>query len=258
MGNEFKWLNHILGEGAYSAFEKICLDIFSEKYNEATVERVNAKNGDGGIDVYIKKNGKNRIIVIQCKFNIDGIGNSQKGNIRSSFKRVLSEEAQKLKKWILCVPVTLTNEEIKWWDTWKDKQVEEFKELYGKNLDIELYSEEKIISLLKKYNLYQKHFGEMYKTEITPAIIEDRLFAIIHELNGLDCDFLEVIEKIEDFKQYKNKIWFRNNNVLENLDTIAHYLALAGPINIVKNQEHEKSINDLLGEAYIQAKNIEW
>ena len=39
MSNEFKWLHHKLEEGAFSAFEKICFDIFDEDYKNASVEK---------------------------------------------------------------------------------------------------------------------------------------------------------------------------------------------------------------------------
>ena len=72
--------------GARDKFETICGTLFKKLYPDKNVRIVEVKQGDGGIDILIGDIGLEPIHVIQCKFFPDNFGDSQKAQIRESFK----------------------------------------------------------------------------------------------------------------------------------------------------------------------------
>lgn len=104
--------------GARERFQLLITDLVSVQVPAAS--EVAAPSGsDWGIDTYIGAlNGQ--MVVWQSKFFLDW-GESQRGQIRSSFNEVM-KKAQENKftvaAWTLCVPSVLPPEEQKWFDTW--------------------------------------------------------------------------------------------------------------------------------------------
>ena len=87
MERDFKYLKDKFGEaGAREIFEKICVQLFQNKFENAYA--VQASPGDDGIDILVGDIGGN-ICVYQCKYFIDGIGDAQKSQIRESYKTVI-------------------------------------------------------------------------------------------------------------------------------------------------------------------------
>jgi hypothetical protein len=110
-------------EGARPLFERLVAQLV--RLLHASVRQVAANPGDWGIDVFVGMLDEGGVHVWQSKFFIDGIGETQKKEIRESFKACLSaaaEEGHVLLSWTLCVPVSMDGPTTKWWDTWKKKQ----------------------------------------------------------------------------------------------------------------------------------------
>lgn len=151
---DFKSLHSNIS-GAREAFENACESLFRKIYVGKTVSQVKVKLGDGGIDVFIGEIGIEPITVIQCKFFLESFEESQKAQIRDSFKRAIDSDKYELKEWILCIPRVLDIDQIKWWIKWKKKKIEE----NGKTEEfISLKNGSELIELLKKHELYNLIF----------------------------------------------------------------------------------------------------
>ena len=119
---DFKSLNGNIA-GAREAFEIACETLFRKIYSEYNTSQVAVKQGDGGIDIFIGEIGVEPIIVVQCKFFLEEFGNSQKSQIRDSFKSCILSEKYELKEWILCLPRILDIDDNIWWAEWKEKRL---------------------------------------------------------------------------------------------------------------------------------------
>jgi hypothetical protein len=170
-------------EGARSAFELACETLFRKENAGKNVQQVAVKQGDGGIDVFIGEISTSPITVIQCKFFLDEIGDSQKNQITNSFKKIILSEVFKVNKWILCVPRTLTLDENIWWDRWVNKQ----SELHALNKDMfQVISGNELIDRMKSSDVYNSVF------DITDSLT-------IQDIN-------EKLKKVLDLLITKNKI----------------------------------------------------
>lgn len=120
--------------GARHAFEEACVDIFQKKFPDKQVRGIKANPGDEGVDVYVGKIGVEPVEVYQCKYFIYGLGDSQKEQIRSSFRKAYSSQKLELKKWFLCIPTEMDLDEITWFNQWKQKQTVEIEFITGSML----------------------------------------------------------------------------------------------------------------------------
>lgn len=122
--NSWKHLSVIYGNdaGARIAFEDACLLTLSTKFDGENVQGVRLQQGDGGIDIYVGYLGVEPIAVYQCKFFPDGVSESQKQQIRDSFRTANENENFQLRSWTLCLPQDLSLEEANWFDVWASKQ----------------------------------------------------------------------------------------------------------------------------------------
>jgi len=164
-------------EGARAAFEKACETLFRKIYSSKNVQQVAVKHGDGGIDILVGEIGVEPIIVIQCKFFIEHFGDSQKDQIRRSFKTAINSPKYKIEKWILCIPITLHIEGQTWWSNWKSKTIitnqkdEEFIQLKNGN---------ELIDLICEHGLYNQIFnksdsikiGDIHRALYSPLLVE--------------------------------------------------------------------------------------
>lgn len=79
--------------------------------------------GDGGIDGYQGEFTKGRgLTVYQSKYFTKPWGDSQKQQIRDSFRRAAESTEFNLEQWLLCIPVRLTLKDVRWFDEWRSKQ----------------------------------------------------------------------------------------------------------------------------------------
>lgn len=263
MGKEFKKFYAQYGEEARNKFEDICFDIFDSKHPD-NVHRIRVDRGDGGIDISIDEKGV--YSVVQCKFFTSNLGDSQKSQIRNSFKRALETRGEELNIWSLCLPINLSNEEEIWWRKWKNKMKADFKDTYGKKIKIKLFDENKIIKLLHECNKYDQYFNtirigrdffnENAKTE--ESIAYERIHPVIGELISGGYYPLHLIERIEDLGDLRASKFFLNNSIIPNLEQVAQILALYGDSGVVKNQQAQKEILNLSYAIIEEYKKIEW
>ncbi|WP_294317997.1 ATP-binding protein [uncultured Chryseobacterium sp.] len=180
-------------------FENICEGLFRKLNPQQTVRTVRANQGDGGIDIFIGEIGIEPIDVIQCKFFISGIGDSQKNQIRESFKTAICSQEYEVKSWTLCIINTLDLHQNKWWTSWKNKNEETYQ---LSNDFISLKEGNEIIDLLKEYNLYNQSFeleDSIKINEIYEVLVKgDSLIDIESILKNTSYALLQVRNYIED------------------------------------------------------------
>ena len=208
MERDFRYLRDKYGDaGARDIFEKICIELFQKKFENAYA--VQASPGDDGIDVLVGDLDGD-IIVYQCKYFIDGIGDTQKAQIRESYKTVT--ERYNVVEWYLCVPILYTVDNHKWWSEWKNKKQQK------DNVKIDFYDGSRLLMLLKECDMYDEIFDEDVRNmlaEILEHLTSENLRIyneIIYDLNDFsdisydDCIFVKMLESanIFDTAEYKN------------------------------------------------------
>jgi len=107
-------------EGAREDFEAMLAELVQVSHPDAI--RIQARRGDGGIDVMTGDLRGGSIAIWQAKYFI-GIGRHQQDQIRKSFHSAVNEAARqgyKITEWVLCVPADLTRENHRWWGGWRD------------------------------------------------------------------------------------------------------------------------------------------
>lgn len=247
MDRKFNWLVDEYGEaGAREKFEDICTQIIQSISDDANNIKVN--KGDGGIDI-MDGDINSKMEVYQCKFHINGIKKSQKDQIRKSFDKIINNYKTSVIKWYLCIPCRLDTEEKKWWDKFKKDR----KEKYG--ISVKLYDEDKLIQLLKKYELYDdvfetiridKKLVEKISNEKKIDKIENDFKDIIylvekHPLNSVPIEYIETIDQITI--KYGNDRIFKKYNILSNLEQLA--MGIAVNTGHTKDKEQLKKLNEL-------------
>lgn len=208
MERDFRYLRDKYGEaGARDIFEKICVELFQKKFENAYA--VQASPGDDGIDVLVGDLDGD-IIVYQCKYFIDGIGDTQKAQIRESYKTVTKN--YNVVEWYLCIPILFTVDNHKWWSEWKNKKQQK------DNIKIDFFDGSRLLMLLKECDMYDKIFDEDVRNllaEILEYLNSENLRIyneIIYDINDFsnisydDCIFVKMLESanIFDIAEYKN------------------------------------------------------
>ncbi|WP_339904779.1 NACHT domain-containing protein, partial [uncultured Cyclobacterium sp.] len=183
--------------GARSKFEDICTTLFKHKFKGECVKSVRVHIGDGGVDVFIGDIENKPIKVIQCKFFVNGIEESQKEQIRKSFRTAIISTDFQVGNWILCVPGKLSIQEHKWWAGWKNKQMKNFG---LPNDNIELMDGADLIDELKTFGLYD----EAFEIEIKKAVREIHS-AVVGKKFDLDQEVLSASNYVRNLKNYFSK-----------------------------------------------------
>ncbi len=109
--------------GARDEFENLVVDIVHLKHPQ--VRGIGANPGDWGIDGFVGDMAGGDVAVWQSKFFIDGVGETQKGEIRDSFTSARTHaeaNGYRLTHWTLCIPVTIDAPTNKWWQGWALRQ----------------------------------------------------------------------------------------------------------------------------------------
>ncbi len=190
-------VNRYKTAGARSKFEEICTRVFKHKFKGEFVKSVRVNIGDGGVDVFMGDIENQPIKVIQCKFFVNGIEESQKAQIRKSFTTAISSADFQVSNWILCVPGKLSIQEHKWWAGWKNKQMKTF----GLTNDcIELMDGADLIDELKTFGLYD----EAFEIEIKIAVREIRS-AVVGKKFDLNQEILSASNYVRNLKNYFSK-----------------------------------------------------
>lgn len=164
--------------GARDKFEDLAAHLV--KAHEPRADKVRIHQGDGGIDVYVGEvSDPSGIEVYQCKFFAQGLKDSQKAQIRNSFKQCHENTNFKLKKWTLCLPIDLSMEEKIWFENWKNEQSSlgiTIENPWGatrlegllyeeKNRDLReaFFGEEHLAQIRESHSMLQQLVPEMYK-----------------------------------------------------------------------------------------------
>jgi len=194
---DFRYLRDKHGDaGAREVFEKICIQLLQTKFENAYPVAVH--KGDGGIDVFVGDFSED-IDVYQCKYFIAGIGDSQRSQIRDSFKTAVTSKEYTLKEWYLCVPCILNVNEQKWWAGWKKRMEERY------NKKIKLLDGSYLITELKILGIYDTLFDNETITllnEILENLQNKKRYyqEMIYELDDsseLDYDGCIFIKKLD-------------------------------------------------------------
>lgn len=108
-------------------FEQFCFHLLKEKYPGVEIRRVEGSGGDEGVDLF---QGRLDVgcVVWQCKAFPNGVGKSQKAQIKSSLQRAITSVKPVL--WVLCLSVDFDIRTHRWW--------QRLQESYRKDVRLEL------------------------------------------------------------------------------------------------------------------------
>lgn len=230
MARDFDYLLKKHGkEGSRSIFEDACAKAFSAKYKNAFPIECNP--GDEGIDVYIG-DFSNPIEVYQCKCFFYEIADTQRTQIRASFKKAIESKFYKMKKWCLCVPKSLTIDETNWWTTWSNSIAAKHK------IEIELFDETKLLRLIKETNIHLEIFDEEELNLLT------EILAILETKEQRLKEIFSVPEEI-DYNERIFSLKLKSANVDENLDVYNKQFFNA---EILTKEVQSKGIEDEIKE----------
>lgn len=113
-------------EGARQLFQELIAQIVKVRHRSA--KNIRPAPGDWGIDVLVGKLTSGTCMIWQAKYFINGIGKTQKNEIRRSFIQVVKKSKEfgfKIDVWTLCVPCSLSTKENRWWENWQKKNMRE-------------------------------------------------------------------------------------------------------------------------------------
>ena len=147
-------------EGARYAFELLCSELLIVE-NPGT-HPIRPNPGDSGIDSMARLSDSG-YIVYQCKFFADQIEDTQKQQIRSSFRQAKKHLEGELKKWILLLPKNLDIDESQWFEDWAKRQ---------KEVTIDYWGEDKLRVLLGKHEHISQRYFETGTTKVLRELVE--------------------------------------------------------------------------------------
>ena len=253
---DFKSLNGGIA-GAREAFENACETLFRKEYEEKHASQVSVNQGDGGIDIFVGELGVEEITVIQCKFFLEAFEDSQKSQIRESFKTAIESEDYDLKEWILCVPRVIDIDENSWWFKWKHKKL---GELNKDNNFIKIINGNEIIDLMKSHDLYNTIFqidDSIKLKEIHEAICgqkqEKELNNVSEKvINRLLKELEEKDKSLEEKNKELNALKDTYEKVIKNTSKDKKDIQIN---SLIVNAEFEKAEELLLNRLDNQNKN---
>jgi len=247
MDRSFEWLWDNYKEGARTKFEEVCYQVYKSTFPSDVVKRVRVNRGDGGVDVYISHSNGDYTI-IQCKFFRKEIGKSQKEQIRDSFDSAIENHGKELTKWVLCVPILLSDKEHNWWLKWKKEKEQKL------SVNIELHDEDSLMDLVKANDLYDEYFNtiRLDKGFIQDMITEDektkihnRIYLLVSSLSGVDYWIPSIITTVDSLMDLKAHRLFKNSNLLQYLEELTTLYAYHAHGNMIKDPKIEKIETEL-------------
>jgi len=209
-----------------NAFNELCNELLNKHYPTKKLIQVTDFTG--------KETEEKQIILYQSKFFTDELTNSRKGQIRKAFNEtvaLLNPDKQKLYSWIVCLPITLKEEDIVWWHNWKSKMAAD------NNFNIKIFEGEELLEMLNKYNLFNKWFEitEPKKEEyIEEKIKEDEdIFEFV-----LDSNFVEETIQKENKKEDETKITENKTEKVEEIDDRVPEEEIVEPKKVKAQRKH--------------------
>ncbi len=97
-------------------FHKLCFQLLKERHLNSDLHQVEGASGDEGLDIF-EGELSGGLTIWQCKAFPNGVGESQKSQIRESLNTVLRHFEPK--NWILCLSVNLDSNASRWWEKYK-------------------------------------------------------------------------------------------------------------------------------------------
>lgn len=202
MQRDFRYLRDKYGDaGAREVFEDICTHLLQAQHGE-DAHNIRVSQGDAGIDILVG-DFQSPIDNYQCKYFIDGIGSSQKTQIRDSFDRAIHAKDYSMRKWILCVPCSLSSSEFKWWSEWKGQQQKIHE------IEIALFDGTYLISELKKFDIYDEVFDDDIKKKLDEILdsmrhektrLAEEIIVMLTDITPSDYDSMIFVKKLENAK----------------------------------------------------------
>lgn len=193
--------------GAREQFERLCLQLIQSVF--PTAKGVRPDPGDGGIDIFIGDwDAPEGIHVFQVKYFPNGIKESQKQQIRASFRQCLTTTTVSIRQWTLCLPLELSQEETAWFSRWK-------QEVATATLPAEhitWWGESDLMRLLlqpSNEKIKEHFFREEYVTQLRQ--MQGTLSQLVNELYTSPAEALNAFALRQDSKEavlrYKEEIY---------------------------------------------------
>lgn len=132
---------------ARDTFETFCSEVLNKHYPDKTV--INQNN------IESIQNRKLTVVYLS-KFFTDGLNSSRKGQIRNAFNdylELISNTPFRTYAWILSIPYVLTDDEMRWWIDWKNKNT------IKSGINIQIFDGTYLIELSRKYDIYNKYLN---------------------------------------------------------------------------------------------------
>jgi tetratricopeptide (TPR) repeat protein len=153
----FQFRNGGIG-GARAKFEDICYEAISKANPNVTVTKIRPNPGDGGIDFYIVLDSVDEnlptIRAYQCKFFLERIGDSQKSQIKESFRKATDERRFRITEYVFMIPLEFSNDEQSWWDKFAKNAIDD----YG--IPVKVIKSLEILRMGRQYSLLPSWFKE--------------------------------------------------------------------------------------------------
>lgn len=127
-------------------FQRLCFHLLKERHPGAGIKAVEDAGGDEGIDAYIGQLAEGSTIW-QCKSFAQGVGKSQRDQIKRSLERALRH---KPRRWILCLSVNMDAKAHRWF--------EGLGQSYAKRVEIGLFQAFDIVHELIHRRSLRNHF----------------------------------------------------------------------------------------------------
>ncbi len=171
-------------------FQRFCAQLLKERHPGQEIRHVEGASGDEGLDVFAGElSGK--AAIWQCKAFRNGVGESQKEQIRESLRTALKHFSPSY--WILCLSVDLETKTSRWF--------ENLKKSYASKVTIgEMFATEIVNELLHRRKL-RNHFFPNASLDVTEL---KRLAARTGDMSAeelervTDANLEDIIERWED------------------------------------------------------------
>lgn len=160
---------------AWQNFELLCANLIELRYSEQNVSRVRADPGDNGMDIVVGPIEQPNF-VFQCKYFLSRIGESQKQQIRRSYRRLPAASYPWNMTWTLVTPIDPSAGERSWFDShFVNGRRQSASRWWGRS---------HLINLLTQF----PHVGEAYFGWEETRMIKEIHQAVVNNVETLDDD----------------------------------------------------------------------
>lgn len=171
-------------------FEDFCFHLIKERHSGLDIKHVEGAGGDRGVDLFMGQLDHGPVIW-QCKSFRDGVGKSQKQQIKDSLRRALTK--LRPTRWVLCLSVDMTDSAHRWF--------ERLCQSYATRVEIGLMQASDIIHELLHRRALRDHYFP--NAVLDPATLR-ALITRSGELTDLELESLteenvgQYIQRLED------------------------------------------------------------